>query len=228
MKQRVPILVALMLAIMAQGVYGGTEMEGARLLKSVKPMGQPAVLVKSASMTLAHEGEKMPRRMDVTLFETHYAVETVRLIQGHVETWKGGVTCWELRSTTDPTFSWTCWNLENPGHPQIFGESDGKSVLAWVHGSSVEFEEITGANDRVEELFHEFNLASSNRIQRVPLGDLVPEVKTWGFNALYCDIRVVSLETQPGGGAVMQFSQIGSDKVITVVRENGQWRVQNR
>jgi hypothetical protein len=165
------------------------------------------------------------RRVAVVLEETAYEGKLLQLEEGRASERTIAALCYELRSSeTAVPYSWCVWSVSAMGRFRLVTSEGPRSYLAWVLRSSVFFAEVSSPRDRCVALADYYTARPIPELVRVPARALVPQVREWGVNALYCDIVVRSIDKDDEGNWVVNISPPDSEEVITLVGKDGDWR----
>ncbi len=224
------VFLVVILAVCLLVVCGAQERRsllGMNLLKSAQLRGQRVIPLGPKRVVMLHEGEAQNKEVPIMLVEMKYYCQVVRVgeDEGSRET-SMSLLCYEMRSKGDVPYTWAMWSDRGGrGHFRLFTDDQGNNFLAWVEFSSVLFTEVSKAKDRLVELTRYLSQAEQDQFQRVPVGTLVPEVRSWGVNALYFDISVRSIQKDATGKVTIELSGPKSAMVYTLVQEDGKWHL---
>jgi len=195
----------------------GATVEGVR---NIPLVGDQAVNVQQPTGSL--------RQVKVGLVEMAYNLDIARVRQDRVDRFsRTRMKCYEIRSLEpDLPYCWAIWSPEALFNLRLFTDPAGGSFLGWVHpGAVVSFEDVSQPNDRLEALTRRLNAPGTPMSQAVQLRPLIPEVVNWGVNALYWDVRLVSLRKRNDGTFALVVSNPDGTKLYTIVGQGGDWRL---
>jgi hypothetical protein len=194
----------------------GATVEGLRV---IPPVGDRMVNVQQPKGSL--------RQVKVALVEIAYRLDLAQLRENKLDIDTGTMRCYEIRSLEpDLPYCWAIWTPEGLFNLRLFTDPAGGSFLGWVHpGAVVSFEDVSQPNDRLEALTRRLNVPGTPMSQAVQLRPLIPEVINWGVNALYWDVRLVSLRKRDDGTFALVVSNPDGTKLYTIVGQGGDWRL---
>jgi len=194
----------------------GASVEGLRVLPPVRDR-----------MVNVQQPESSLRQVKVALVEIAYKLDLAQLRQNKLDIDTGTMRCYEIRSLeADVPYCWSMWSVGILGNPTLFCPPGSDSFLAWVHpGAVVSFEDVSQPNDRLEALTRRLNAPGTPMSQAVQIRPLIPEAETWGVNALYTDVRLLSLRKRDDGTFELIVSNPEGTKVYTIVGQGADWRL---
>ena len=223
------VFLVVILAVCLLVVGGAQErrsVSGVNLLKSAELRGQTVIPLGPKRVVMLHEGEAQNKEVPVMLVETEYYCQLVRVGKdsGRKET-SMSLLCYEMRSKGDVPYTWAMWSARGGrGHFRLFTDDQGNNFLAWVEFSDVIFTEVSKPKDPLVELTRYLSQAEQDEFQRLPVVTIVPDVRSWGVNALYFDISVRSIEKDAAGKITVTFSGPEPEKIYCVVRDGAEWQ----
>ena len=193
----------------------GATVEGVRV---IPPGGDRVVNVQQPTGSL--------RQVKVALVEMAYNLDIARIREDKIDIDTGTMRCYEIRSLeADIPYCWALWSVGRLGNPTMFCPPGSDSFLAWVEGSVVSFEDVSQPNDRLQALTRRLNARGAPLSSLVQVRALIPEAETWGVDARYQDVRVVSLRKRDDGTFELVVSNPEGTKVYTIVGQGGEWRL---
>lgn len=196
------------------------------IIKSAQLRSQQVIPLGQKPCIILLEGDAERKKVPVVLVKLEYFCEFLRVGKRGLSDRSSSLFCYEIRSKGDVPYTWAMWSDRGGrGHFRLFTDDQGNNFLAWVEFSSVLFTEVSKPNDRLVELTRYLSQVEPDQFQRVPVGTLVPEVRSWGVNALYFDISVRSIEKDATGKMTLEVSGPKSDMVYTLVQEDEKWHL---
>ena len=203
-----------------------------RLLRAARLVSERALpLGRDDQLRVATEVKGEWKELRVALVEMSYRLELVDVdANGDTKHTPMSLLCYELRSKGDRPYTWAMWSSCGLGRFRLLSDRNANNLLAWVSGRDVFVTTVSGVRDRIEELTHVLSREvrpphhDAPGVQRVPVGILVPEVTSWGVNALFFDISVLSVTKDDRGDMTVQISGPDSKRAYTLVRHEGIWR----
>ncbi len=188
----------------------------------LRPTERETIPLALDRVMVATPGTEGRQELAVSLRRTYYDCTIVQFHEGQAWQWSGGLHCYELDA--EAAYTWAVWSPLPLGMFQVFTTDTGANYLAWVCGLIVQVAEVSSPRDRSVALTEYFAARDSAVIVSVPTPELIPRQLLLGRNALYAEIRVLSVAKDEAGNWVVKISGPDSPEVYTLVCENGQWR----
>lgn len=188
----------------------------------VEPVEREQISLNQEHLMFAQKEAGELRKIKVELRRTCYLCRILKVNGGVARMAYTRLQCYELDS--EAPYTWSFWTGGILAHFRMFSDEKGQSYLAWVRGTNVHFADISKPRDRVVGLHQYSSGVPSPGVVYVPVGDLVPEAHSWGVNAFYNDITVLSILRNEAEGWVVTISSPSGEDIITLVCEKGKWR----
>jgi len=222
------VFVVLLLAVYVLvlcGAHDSAQTFQINLLKSAELRSERLVPLGQQPLLIVSDGENQKKEIPVLMVEMEYLCELVSVGKdGRRKERSIPLRCYEIRSKGDVPYMWAMWPGMPAGHLRLFVKRNGKNILTWVETSNVFFAEVSEPKDRLVELTEFLSRQGPAGFERIPVGTLVPEARTWGVNALFFDILVRSMEVDAAGRMTVKLSGPDSGKVYTLVGDGEKWQ----
>ena len=218
------ILLPVLLACVSAAREGSSEGAEMNLLKSIRLRSQRIVPLGKESMLILRTERDQERKVPVMLLEMQYDYQIVNVDKdGKMREKSASALCFELRSTGDIPHTWAMWSGVGLGHFRLLAGPDGGNLFAWVEGSNVFFTDVSKPKDRLVEFTRILSRQGPAGFERIPVAELVPEVRSWGVNALFFDIFIRTIKKDAAGNLTVKISGPASEDVFTLIRQDGTW-----
>lgn len=189
----------------------------------LNPIEREVIALKGDQLILGPGGGVAATKTHVSLRRTCYRCTFAQVRDQQVRETTPQLQCYELES--DSPYVWSVWSAVPLGNFRLFADASSGNHLVWVNASDVFVAEVSRSRDRCVTLMELLRRSPTSAAVRLPVGELLPDSRSWGVNALYSDIDVVGVSKDDKGNLTVQIRGPGRSEVITLVSEAGGWKV---
>jgi hypothetical protein len=165
--------------------------------------------------------------LPVTLSRTEYSCRYSIARGGAPRERSDRISCYELGDGA--AYHWALWRGSSCGNWSLFACGPGANYLACAAFTFIVFAEVSKPRGREDALIAVLSSAGvpDPATVEVPVLECVPEVREWGRDAFYRDIRTRAIRSLGPDAWEVKFSNPDGSQVYTMVKDgpNTKWRL---